>query len=259
MAVVITGSASGMGAATAARLMRDGRKVIGVDRADSDVVADLSTATGRERVLDHVSADEIEGIATFAGVSGFAGRAGSLVVSTNFFGSVELLSGVQAALARSQGAAVAISSNAATTAPIDDDLVDACLEGDEQRARALADAVGGPGAYAASKLAVARWVRREAPTESWAGAGLRLNAVAPGHIETALTAEMRQEPAALKVIERTPLPIGHPGRPEDVAGLVAFLLGPDGSFFVGSVIYIDGGTDALLRSDDWPSPRRRRS
>jgi hypothetical protein len=34
---------------------------------------------------------------------------------------------------------------------------------------------------------------------------------------------------------------------------VAFLLGPDARFFCGSIVFVDGGTDALLRSDDWPA------
>lgn len=258
-AVVITGAASGMGAATANRLERAGRNVIGVDRRGTEVVADLGTAEGRRRVLDHVARREVDAVATFAGVSGFAGRSGSTVVSVNYFGSIELLNGVRPALARTRGAAVAISSNAATTAPnVDDDLVEACLAGDEPTARARADDVGGPAAYSSAKLAVARWVRRHAPTHAWAGAGIRLNAIAPGHIDTALTAEMRQEPEAAKVIERTPLPIGTPGQPDDVAALVALLLGDEGRFFVGSVLFIDGGTDALLRADDWPAARRRR-
>ena len=44
--ICVTGSASGMGAATAARLRDDGHRVIGVDQRDADVVADLSTREG---------------------------------------------------------------------------------------------------------------------------------------------------------------------------------------------------------------------
>jgi NAD(P)-dependent dehydrogenase (short-subunit alcohol dehydrogenase family) len=256
--VVVTGAASGMGAATALRLEAAERAVVRVDLAGGDVDADLGTDEGRLRVLDHVASYDIDGVATFAGVSGFGGRQGSTVISIDYFGTVRLLDGLRPALARRGGAAVAISSNTATTVPsVDDDLVGACLAGDEDRARAVADGVGGPAAYSAAKLAVARWVRRLAPTEAWAGSGVRLNAVSPGHIETALTAEMRQEPVALKVMERTPLPIGQPGRPEHVAALVALLLGDEGGFFVGSVLYVDGGTDALLRADDWPAARQR--
>jgi NAD(P)-dependent dehydrogenase (short-subunit alcohol dehydrogenase family) len=247
-----------MGAATAARLVAEGRLVVGVDLGGVDVDADLGTAEGRDRVLDRLASDDVGGVATFAGVSGFGGRQGSTVISIDYFGTVRLLDRFRSALGRTGGAAVAISSNTATTVPsVDHHLVDACLAGDEERARALADGVGGPAAYSAAKLAVARWVRRMAPTEGWAGSGVRLNAVSPGHIETALTAEMRQEAVALKIIERTPLPIGRPGRPDDVAALVSLLLGDEGGFFVGSVLYVDGGTDALLRADDWPAARGR--
>lgn len=257
MTVVVTGAASGMGAATAARLHRDGHQVLGVDLASADVAADLGTPGGRRAVMDAVSDIELTGVATFAGVSGFGGRAGSLVVSVNYFGTVELLESLRSSLARSGGAAVAISSNTATTAPnVDDQLVDALLAGDEERARALADEAGGPCAYSSSKLAVARWVRRTAPGAEWAGAGISLNAIAPGYVETALTAEMLAEPETRRVIERTPLPIGRPGTPDDIAAVAALLLGESGSFFVGSVLFVDGGTDALVRADDWPAARR---
>lgn len=259
MSTVITGSASGMGAATLARLRARGVDVIGVDLAGSDVDCDLGDPAGRERVVAAVGDSALDAIATFAGVSGFGGRPGSLVVSVNYFGTVGILEPLRANLGTAGGAAVAISSNSATGAPnVDDELVEACLDGDEAAARARGDVVGGPAAYASSKLAVARWVRRSAPTEQWAGSGVRLNAIAPGHIETALTEEMMAEPEAREVIERSPLPIGQPGRPEDIAALADLLLGDEGRFFSGSVIYMDGGVDALYRADDWPTARRRK-
>lgn len=255
MTVMITGSGSGMGAATAARL-RAGREVIGADLANAEIIADLATDAGRRAVVDAVSDRALDGLATFAGVSGFGGRPGSLVVSVNFFGTVHLLDALRPELAAASGAAVAVSSNSATTAPgIDADLVDACLADDEASARELADHIGGPGAYAASKLAVARWVRRHAPSAEWAGSGISLNAIAPGHVETALTAEMMAEPEARSVIERSPLPIGRAAQPDEIAALTEYLLGEHGRFVSGSVIFIDGGVDALRRADDWPTAR----
>jgi NAD(P)-dependent dehydrogenase (short-subunit alcohol dehydrogenase family) len=234
--------------------------VIGVDLRGAEIEADLATQGGRRAVVESVAGvGPLGGVATFAGVSGFGGRSGSLVVSINFFGTVEVLDALRPQLSLVGGAAVAISSNSATTAPgISPELVDACLEGDEDRSRSLADAIGGPGAYAASKLALARWVRRRAPRPEWAGAGISLNAIAPGHVETALTEEMLADPETRSIIERTPLPMGAPAAPEEIAAVAGLLLGDDGRFFCGSVLFVDGGTDAHFRADDYPTARQRR-
>ena len=58
----------------------------------------------------------------------------------------------------------------------------------------------------------------------------------------------------LKMPEGSPL--GRNGRPEEIAALIAYLLGPDARFFCGSVLFCDGGMDAQFRSDDWPKPWR---
>jgi NAD(P)-dependent dehydrogenase (short-subunit alcohol dehydrogenase family) len=52
-----------------------------------------------------------------------------------------------------------------------------------------------------------------------------------------------------------PVPIGRPGRPDEIASLLAYLLSPDAAFFCGSVVFVDGGSDAAVRPDDFPSPR----
>ncbi|MGZ4756546.1 MAG: SDR family NAD(P)-dependent oxidoreductase, partial [Acidimicrobiia bacterium] len=130
--VVVTGSASGMGAATRARLEADGQRVIGVDIRDADIVADLGTAEGREAAIDAVVARTdgvIDGLVTWAGVAGLTDTPGSVLASVNYFGSTALLAGLRPALARGdRPAAVAISSNSTTIQPkIPMDVVELCL------------------------------------------------------------------------------------------------------------------------------------
>ena len=138
--IVITGSAGGIGAATRARLEKAGHKVIGVDVRDAEVIADLSTPAGRAAMVDGVAAASdgvVDGLVAGAGIQG---DDSPLVLSINYFGAVATLDGLRPLLAKGSGAsAVAISSNSttATVGGVVMDAVDACLDGDEDRARSL--------------------------------------------------------------------------------------------------------------------------
>ena len=261
--VVVTGSASGMGAATKARLEADGQRVIGVDIRAADVVADLGTAAGRDATIAAVAelaGGVIDGLVTWAGVPGLTETPGSLLASVNYFGTVVLLEGLRPLLALGdQPAAIAISSNSTTVQPgIPMDVVELCLAGDEVGARTAADAAGALGTYPATKTALAWWCRRSAPGDDWAGAGITLNVVAPGAVETPLLQATREDKVVGQFIDVFPIPVGRKGTAEELSAFVAFLLGPDARFFCGSVVFVDGGTDAQLRPDDAPVPMRGR-
>jgi NAD(P)-dependent dehydrogenase (short-subunit alcohol dehydrogenase family) len=249
--IAITGSAGGIGGALRHRLEEDGHRVVGIDVRDAEVVADLATADGRAAMVDAVTEQTggaLDGVVAAAGVTH---DDGALVTAINYFGAVATLEGLRPLLAGRPGAsAVAVASNSTTTQPgLSLEHVAACLAGDEPAARAAAG--HGVGAYGASKLALARWVRRHATTDAWIGAGVRLNAIAPGFIATPMTAGT--EDFIMGLGDVYPIPIGRAGRAEEVAAVLALLLSPDGAFFCGSVITMDGGTDAALRADDWPA------
>jgi NAD(P)-dependent dehydrogenase (short-subunit alcohol dehydrogenase family) len=108
--------------------------------------------------------------------------------------------------------------------------------------------------YAASKIAVSRWVRRQAVRPDWAGAGIRLNALAPGAVLTPLLAEQLASPHQSKAVRRFPIPVGGFGDAEHLAAWVELMLSDAADFLCGSVVFVDGGTDAHFRPDAWPRP-----
>ncbi|MDO3394241.1 SDR family oxidoreductase [Nocardioides sp. SOB44] len=247
---VVSGSASGIGAATAALLRDRGGRVIGVDLRDADVVADLSSAEGRTAAVVEVRAltDAVHGVVPCAGVAGLTGVDPALVVSVNYFGALALVRGLHAELAAAGGAGVVLlASNSVTCQPgWAGDVADLCLAGDEDAARAAATATEAVQVYPATKAALAWWARREGVGADWAGAGIRVNAVAPGLIATPMTDRLRADPELGVFADSYPTAIGRPGRPEEVAATIGFLLSDAASLVVGSVLYVDGGTDAML-------------
>jgi NAD(P)-dependent dehydrogenase (short-subunit alcohol dehydrogenase family) len=246
--IAVTGTASGIGRAMRAALDGEGHKVIGVDLHDADVVADLGTPDGREAAVAGVleaCGGVLDGFAGFAGAPATAVPA-SLLVTVSYFGSVAMLEGLREALGRGESpSAVAISSTAATIAPTDEALTEMCLAGDE--AAAIGLVTDGGVAYSSVKLALGRWVRRQAP--GWAADGIRLNALAPGNTHTPLTQAALDDPTIGPLMREVPMPIGRWAQPPEIAAAAQWLLSPAASFAVGSIIFIDGGTDALMRPD----------
>lgn len=247
---VVSGAASGIGSATTAALRGRGDRVITVDLRDADVVADLSTAAGRAQAVAGVQqlTDHVHGVVPCAGLAGATGVDSALVVSVNFFGAVALVRGLQPQLAAADGASVVLlASNSITGMPgWRASVADLCLADDEEAARADAREVDSVMVYPATKAALAWWARREAITEEWIGRGIRLNAVAPGMIASPMTDQLLADEVIGPLLEAYPTAINRMGRPEEIAALIAFLLSDASSLLVGSVVYADGGTDAML-------------
>jgi NAD(P)-dependent dehydrogenase (short-subunit alcohol dehydrogenase family) len=262
----VTGSASGMGAAVAARLRERGHTVIGVDIKGADVIADLSTPSGRRGAAADVLAacsGTLNGAVMAAGLGPTKG-AERAITEVNYFGVVEPLQAWRPALACAERAKVVVfASNSTTTVPaVPGRAIRALLAGDAEkalRAYRIFGRYGPPVAYAASKIALSRWVRRNAVTAQWAGAGIRLNALAPGAIMTPMLEEQLATPSEAKVVREFPIPIGGFGDAGQLADWVVFMLSDSADFLCGSVVFVDGGSDAYFRPDDWPRavPARR--
>jgi NAD(P)-dependent dehydrogenase (short-subunit alcohol dehydrogenase family) len=245
---VVTGSRSGIGAATADRLLRQGHRVIGVDRSRADVTADLATAEGRAAMVRGVTAlsgGAVDAVVACAGVGGAVAG----VVEVNYFGAVATLDGLRPLLQRSSAPRAVAVASIGVTAAVDASIVDACLAGDEDAARAAA--AQSDRAYTSRKRALARWIRRSAPSAAWAGAGITLNAVGPGLVATPMTQGYLGDPAmSASLRDSMPMPLGWPSTPEQIAPVLDWLSSAVNTVVTGQVLFADGGLDAARHGDD---------
>jgi len=250
--ICITGAASGIGAATADRLKRAGHRVIGVDIQPTDVVADLGTEEGRRSAADRVAqlADGgLDGLVSGAAVGPYG--APDLVLRVNFFGALRILDDLRPLLERgSEPAAVAIASIGAIYEEVIPsqavpECLEACLAGDEEQAVAAIRGHDGQASYCVAKRGLALKVRGHA--NAWGSAGVRLNALAPGSIDTPMMEQIQRTEGMAEAVAAMPIPLGRHAPPEEMASVIAFLLGPDARYVHGAVIHADGGADCVVR------------
>jgi NAD(P)-dependent dehydrogenase (short-subunit alcohol dehydrogenase family) len=252
---VVTGAASGIGLATSELLVERGHRVIGVDLQGTDVNVDLSTAAGREHLVARVtelSGGTIDAIIANAGLA----TPTATTVAVNFFGAVATLTGLRPLLHGSAAPRAVVTVSMASLFPPDDALLDALRAEDETAALARGaelEAAGGDAAnliYGTTKRALSLWVRRNAATAEWAGAGIPLNAVAPGVVETPMTAAYTgSEEARKALLQMVPMPLNGIFQPRDVGYLLAWLTSVENAHLCGQVVFIDGGSDAVIRGD----------
>ena len=262
---VVTGAASGIGAATTNYLRERGGRVIACDLRNVDVVADLTTTEGRAALVDGVtrlSGGRIDGIVANAG-----GGPPETMFSLNFFGTIATLEGLRPLLKASPAPRAVAVSSIASLSPIDPGLVEACLSMDEaaaiKAAREFATKVApleamdaaqalkvGLDLYSNAKHALNRWCRRVAVKPEWAGARIPLNVVAPGFIDTPAAAYILSNPETSAAIGRmVPMQGAYPGRPEQMAATLAWCVSPENSLMTGQILFVDAGLECLQRGE----------
>ena len=264
---VVTGAASGIGAATARYLRERGDRLIACDLHDADVVADLTTAEGRADLVEGVT--RLSGGAIDAIVANAGGGPPETSLALNFFGAVATLDGLRPLLEGSAAPRAVAVSSIASLRPAHAPLVEACLTMDEPAAVAVAKSLfaeGGPPRtgpnplpdnlpapldfYGAAKYALQRWCRKAAAEPRWAGAGIPLNVVALGVFDTPAAAYVLSNANARAAIGRmAPLRGAFPGRPEEAAAILAWCVSPENSQMTGQILFADGGFECLARKE----------
>lgn len=249
--IVITGATTGIGAALRGLLQSRGDTVINIDIRDADIVADLTTAAGRLQALAAIQQRCPDGIHGFVPCAGLGPQFPSLsgIVALNFFALRFLTESLLPLLKKAGGHVVLVASNSASLPGINQELVKAMLDNNETLACELVEKLDGFQAYSGSKNAIVRWMRKLTP--DWAKDSVRINAVAPGTTLTPLLQAGLDDPLWGDAIRNFPVPLGGFADPQQIASALAFFLSQESSFCTGSVLFVDGGTDALMRPDQF--------
>ncbi len=239
--VVVTGAASGIGAATVERLRASGRNVVGLDRQPARGCPTVLCDLARPDTIDAAVAglpDELGGLANVAGLPGTFPA--ELVLRVNVLGLRHLTEAVVGRLVPGS-AVVNVASVAAVRGPAPRALVAGLLatEGfDAGLAWCLGHPLDAPSAYRFSKQVLIEWTLQA--SVAWRSRGVRVLSVSPGVVDTPILPDFRASMGDA-AIDAATAEAGRLAQPGDIAPVIAFLLS-DGARWVNGVdVRVDGG------------------
>lgn len=229
MTVLVTGGASGIGAGLSRAFAAAGCQVTATGLTEAELATADSGKGVTLRTLDvrdqaaverlFAGFDRLDVVVNCAGIAfhqreEFDPAVFARTLDVNLTGTMRVCAAARPLLAQRGGAILTLASmNSFFGAP------------------------GSPG-YASSKGGIVQLARSLAI--AWARDGIRVNAIAPGGIETPMTAALRaSEHASKRALERTPM--RRWGKPDDLAGAALFLASPAADFVTGAVLTVDGG------------------
>lgn len=237
---LVTGAASGIGKATAARLADEGAAVLVTDiqdEAGEGVAAELRESGARAAFLRHDVASESD---WEAACQAAVDQLGGLDIVVNNAGMGDLKT-IEDTTVEEWERTVAIDQ---TGVFLGMKVPSAHLKRSEHASIVNISSIfgtsGGFGtspAYHAAKGAV-RTLTKNAALH-WATEGIRVNSVHPGFIDTPILDETRDTPFWQVMVDMTPM--GRLGKPDEIAAAIAFLASDDAAFITGLELYVDGG------------------
>ena len=246
---IVTGAADGIGWATAQALARDGAQV-----ALLDLRADAVQARAAELGSAHagLACDVTDEHSVAAAVQSVSARFGRVDVLVNNAGIGDQTGATvdQNAAAFDRVLAVHLRGTYLMSQAVARVMLQADVLCEQQRGAivnlgSIASTIGLPtrNAYSAAKAGVLGMTR--AMASEWARSGIRVNAVAPGYVNTALVADLNRKGMldAKGIAHRTPL--GRMAMPSEIAEAILFLASPRASYITGIVLPVDGGWTCL--------------
>ena len=247
---LITGSASGIGLAVASRFVREGARVVIADRDDGaaqqaarTIVAESGEGTARAQTVDISDESTVERafaeladsgwspdvVVANAGVQLFGqdAKAADLdlevwkrTVDINLTGTFLTVKHAVRSMLTSGGGSIILTGSPTGLTGEGNDFT----------------------AYSTTKAGIHGLARTAAA--AYASDGIRVNTVVPGYTETPLVTTISDDPAERAAIVGR-IPLGRPGTPQDIEGIMVFLASEDGAFATGALFTVDGGMTTL--------------